>query len=119
MDMHQSEHFKSVLNQQLDALLSTAGSALSEMVTQSNQVSESIDLAALHRDQSMMFHIRSRESRLIKKLRQALERIDNQTFGICESCGEDINPRRLEARPVTTKCIDCKQEEERLELLTN
>ena len=67
----------------------------------------------------MMFHIRGRESRLIKKLRQALERIDNQTFGICESCGEDINPRRLEARPVTTKCIDCKQEEERLELLTN
>ena len=45
----------------------------------------------------------------------ALERIENGTYGLCESCGEDITPQRLKARPVTTQCIDCKIKEEALE----
>jgi DnaK suppressor protein len=62
-----------------------------------------------------MLRIRDREAKLIKKIREALERIENDTYGICESCGEDISIKRLKARPVTTQCIDCKSKEEALE----
>ena len=57
----------------------------------------------------------TRESKLIKKIKQALERIENGTYGICESCGEEISVKRLKARPVTTQCIECKAKEEALE----
>ncbi|MCK4468745.1 MAG: TraR/DksA C4-type zinc finger protein, partial [Desulfobacterales bacterium] len=53
--------------------------------------------------------------KLIKKIKKALERIDNDTFGICEKCDGDISIKRLKARPVTTQCIECKTKEEALE----
>ncbi len=59
--------------------------------------------------------IRDRELKLIKKVKKALDRIENGTFGICESCGEAIGEKRLKARPVTTQCIDCKEAEEATE----
>jgi DnaK suppressor protein len=62
-----------------------------------------------------MLRIRDREAKLIKKIREALERFENDTYGICETCGEDISIKRLKARPVTTQCIDCKSKEEALE----
>jgi DnaK suppressor protein len=62
-----------------------------------------------------LLRIRERERRLITKITEALERIEEGTFGICERCGEDISDKRLEARPVTTLCINCKQEQEDLE----
>jgi DnaK suppressor protein len=49
---------------------------------------------------------------LIEKIKEALERIDNGTFGRCEVCGRDIGEERLRARPVTTLCIDCKKKQE-------
>jgi DnaK suppressor protein len=64
-----------------------------------------------------MLRLRGREQRLLKKIEQALERVETGIFGICEDCGNEINIHRLEARPVTTMCIDCKtlqEEEERL-----
>jgi DnaK suppressor protein len=62
----------------------------------------------------MEFRIRDRERRLIVKIREALERIEKGTYGICGECGEKIPAQRLMARPVTTICIDCKtlQEED-------
>jgi DnaK suppressor protein len=62
-----------------------------------------------------MLRIRDREHKLIKKIKKALERIDNGTFGICETCGEEISVKRLKARPVTSQCIECKSKEEALE----
>jgi DnaK suppressor protein len=59
-----------------------------------------------------MLRIRDRENKLIKKIRNALNRIENGTFGVCEECGENISIKRLKARPVTTQCIDCKTKEE-------
>jgi DnaK suppressor protein len=62
-------------------------------------------------------HLRERESKLIGKIREALERIEDDAFGICEACGENITEKRLKARPVTTLCIDCKRREENNERL--
>jgi DnaK suppressor protein len=73
------------------------------------------DRAALEADRNFMLRIRDRERKLIAKIRGALERIDNETYGICDTCGSDISIKRLKARPVTTQCIDCKTKEEAME----
>lgn len=117
MDDKQIEYFRNILNERLDGLFNQAGQIVSELISQNGQEIEYLDQASQHTDQAMKLKIKSRESRLIKKVKQALERIDNGVYGICDECGEDISFKRLEARPVTTKCIDCKENEEERELL--
>jgi DnaK suppressor protein len=82
------------------------------MTTQKETFPDPTDRASLEADRNFMLRIRDREHKLIKKIRKALERIENDTFGICELCGEDISIERLKARPVTTQCIECKTKEE-------
>ena len=118
MDDRQFALFKTLLEGQLDRLLSQVDLVKSELAFQDGQEIESLDRVSALAEQSMRLRIRNRESRLIKKLRQALERIENQAYGICEECGEDISIKRLEARTVTSKCIECKELEERLELIS-
>nr|WP_320014665.1 TraR/DksA C4-type zinc finger protein [uncultured Desulfobacter sp.] len=68
--------------------------------------------------QAMNLGFLTREGRLIKKVRLAMDRIKNGTCGEGEICGELISLERLEARPVTIKCISCKETEEREEILS-
>ena len=75
------------------------------------------DQATAEIDRNFMLRLKGRERKLLKKIEEAIERINQGVFGICEKCGEDINIKRLEARPVTTMCIECKtvqEEEEKL-----
>jgi DnaK suppressor protein len=64
-----------------------------------------------------VLRIKDRERKLIQKIKEALDRIENGTFGICDSCGKPISEKRLMARPVTTQCIECKTEDEQKERL--
>ncbi len=78
------------------------------------------DLATNESDQSFNIRIRERERKLLTKIEQALQQIEEGTYGICEVCQKEIGPSRLKARPVTTLCIECKtaqEEKERRELL--
>lgn len=79
---------------------------------------DEIDLATTDIEQSMRMRLRNRETLYIKKIDEALRRIEEGTFGECEDCGEDIEIRRLEARPTATLCVFCKEEQERREVLT-
>jgi DnaK suppressor protein len=75
------------------------------------------DQAAAESDRSFLLRLRGREQKLLKKIENAIEKIESGTYGVCETCGEKIRTKRLEARPVTTLCIECKtkqEEEERL-----
>lgn len=117
MNEKQLQYFKEMLETQLEKLLAHSGVTVSEMVSQDSHEIEYLDQASVYTNQVMKLRIRSRESYLIKKILNALERIENKTFGICETCEEEIAFRRLVARPVATKCIQCKTEEERLERL--
>lgn len=116
MTRDQMECFRIILLKRLDELMNSANHEMIELKSRSSAEIEYIDRAAMEADQTMRLRIRSRESLLIRKIRKALERIENESYGICETCGEDISLERLEARPVTTKCILCKEEEERQEL---
>ena len=109
------KYFKELLNDQLDELLNQADDTVTGMTTPKENFPDPTDRASLEADRNFMLRIRDRESKLIKKIKNALERIEDGTFGSCEVCGEDISIERLKARPVTTQCIDCKTKEEALE----
>jgi len=115
MKKKDKEFFKQYLTQRLEDLLNQADNTVSGMTETKENFPDPTDRAALEADRNFMLRIRDREAKLIKKIKSALERIENDTYGICDTCGEDITLKRLKARPVTTQCIDCKSKEEALE----
>lgn len=80
-----------------------------------NAFPDPTDQASMETDRDFDLRIKDRERKLIRKIEQALTRIQEGEFGLCESCGGDISVKRLQARPVTTLCIDCKTEQEQEE----
>ncbi|MBW1988120.1 MAG: RNA polymerase-binding protein DksA [Deltaproteobacteria bacterium] len=115
MEKEEMEYFRRILTAQLEELLSQAGDTVSGMSTQKESYPDPTDRASAETERNFMLRIRDRESKLIKKIKKALDRIENGTFGICEECGEDISIKRLKARPVTTQCIECKTKQEAME----
>ena len=109
------EYFRNLMTDQLEALLNQADDTVSGMTTPKENFPDPTDRASLEAERNFMLRIRDRESKLIKKIKKTLSRIDKGTFGICEKCGDDIALERLKARPVTTQCIECKTKEEALE----
>src|SRR5512134_1593396 len=73
---------------------------------------DSGDVATVELNQSFTIRLREREEKLLKKIEAALARMADGTYGTCEECGEEIDVKRLIARPVTTLCIDCKSRQE-------
>lgn len=74
------------------------------------------DRASLEEEFALSLRSRDRERKLLKKINAALERIANEEFGYCESCGVEIGLHRLKARPTAELCIDCKEIEEKKEI---
>jgi RNA polymerase-binding protein DksA len=64
---------------------------------------------AMEREKAFLFA--SRDEKYLKQLDDAMERISNETYGLCRSCGKLIGKERLEAVPTTTICYDCKVNE--------
>ncbi len=79
---------------------------------------DEIDQATTDVEQSMRMRLCNRETLYLKKVEDALRRIEEGTFGQCESCEEDIGLKRLEARPTATLCVSCKEDQERREIHT-
>ncbi len=115
MDQNKQEYFKGVLQEERRVLLEEAGKTVSEMTADNTNFPDPNDRATQESDRNFELRIRDRERRLLNKIGEALERIEDGSFGVCELCGEEISEARLKARPVTTLCIDCKMEEERKE----
>ncbi len=112
MDQKDLNYFEKFLNERLNDLLSQAVDTVSGMTKAKENFPDPTDRASLEADRNFMLRIRDREHKLIKKIKSALERIENGTYGICESCGDEISIQRLKARPVTTQCIECKTKAE-------
>ncbi|HPL63878.1 MAG: RNA polymerase-binding protein DksA [Syntrophales bacterium] len=109
------EIFKNLLNQRIDDLLNEASKTVSDMTDEKENFPDPNDRASLESERNFELRIRDRERKLIRKMQEAIQRIENGTFGICDRCGGQISEKRLMARPVTTLCIECKTKEERLE----
>ncbi|GAB6267820.1 MAG: RNA polymerase-binding protein DksA [Smithella sp.] len=111
------ETYRVLLTQKINELLSEAGKTVSEMTNGKENYPDPNDRASLESDRNFELRIRDRERKLIMKMQEAIKRIDDGIFGICEVCGGPISDKRLMARPVTTLCIDCKTKQEKLEKL--
>jgi len=110
------KRFKKILEDKREALVKAARESLQEdMTLDTNDLPDEMDLASSEYLQSFTFRLRGRERFFLDKIDQALKRIDDASFGICESCEEPISLKRLEARPETTLCIRCKEDQERVE----
>ena len=115
MDKEQLEMFRRQLQQKKQEIMAEAGKTMTEMTDQTTNVPDPNDRATLESGRSFELRIRDRERRLLVKIDEAVARIDDGTYGICEDCGAEISEARLKARPVTTQCIDCKIEAEEKE----
>lgn len=115
MDEKRLEFFRSLLNEQMKELIGEAAKTVNDMTVTEGEFPDPTDRASWESDRNFLLRIRERERKLITKIGDALVRIEEGAFGICERCGEEISEKRLEARPVTTLCIKCKEEEENLE----
>jgi DnaK suppressor protein len=109
--------FQELLEEKRKAVLERARQMLSveNMALDTNDLPDEMDLASSEYLQSFEFRLRGREKSLLSKLDLALKKIDDGSFGICEICEEPIGKKRLEARPETTLCIKCKEDQEREE----
>lgn len=115
MEKELQEKFRKQLTEKKDEILHEAGKTLSDMTDQSTNIPDPNDRATVESGRSFELRIRDRERKLLSKIEAAIQRIEDGEFGLCEECGEPIGEKRLQARPVTTLCIDCKTIQENKE----
>ena len=114
MDSGKLPYFRKLLTERLDALLDEAAKSFNDIPPSEGSVGDFSDQAAVESNRGFVLRMKDRDRKLIVKIREALDRVEMGTYGMCEECGEEISEQRLKARPVTTLCIDCKtlQEED-------
>ncbi len=115
MNKREMEKFRKILTKQLEELEDKVGEAPEHLNAADNYYPDPTDRASAESDRNFDIRVKDRERKLIIKIKEALQRMEDGEFGICEECGEPIDKKRLEARPVTTLCIDCKIASEREE----
>jgi len=115
MNQEDLQFFRDKLYEMLNEIQEKGQNTIENMSDGHEQYADPADRASLESDQYFTLRLRDRDRKLINKINEALERIEDATYGICEGCGEDISIPRLKARPVTTLCIDCKSKQEEQE----
>jgi len=115
MDSATQTFFKDLLTKRLNELYSEAEKRVASLAATEENLPDPTDRAAADSDKNFMFSVWEREQKLIVKIREALQRIDEGGFSECEECGDDIGIERLKARPVTTLCVTCKRKQEAAE----
>jgi DnaK suppressor protein len=117
MTPDQIREFKKLFETQRTTILASQDLTGEEFSLSKDDLLDEMDLTSSELEQSMRIRLRNRQTLYLKKIEQALARIKEGSFGDCQACGEHIEVRRLEARPTTTHCVGCKEEEERREAL--
>jgi DnaK suppressor protein len=109
MDRVVMENCRAELQSQLDELLAGAERTVVDMTSvEEENFPDPTDRASLEANRNFTLRLRDRDRKLVAKIKEAMKRIENGTFGVCDGCGGEIEEKRLIARPVTTLCIDCK-----------
>lgn len=104
----QLAHFRKILEAWRAELMEEVDRTVNYMQDESAALPDINDRATQEEEFAIELRTRDRERKLIRKIEQSLQAIDNVDYGFCETCGIEIGLRRLEARPTATQCIDCK-----------
>jgi DnaK suppressor protein len=110
-------YFRSLLHQKLDELAERVGGSRMNWNIKVTKYPDLVDWATAEREREIGLRIIEREAALRDEVMLALEKIDDGTYGVCESCDQEIESERLEAQPITSLCIQCKKREEAKERL--
>ncbi|CAM3562389.1 RNA polymerase-binding protein DksA [Vibrio sp. Of14-4] len=108
MSPEQLAHFTKILAAWRNQLREEVDRTVHHMQDEAANFPDPVDRASQEEEFSLELRNRDRERRLIKKIEKTLNKIEEDEFGFCESCGVEIGIRRLEARPTADLCIDCK-----------
>jgi DnaK suppressor protein len=108
----QVDHFRHILNSWKYELMEKVDETVHHMQDEAANFPDPNDRASQESDFTMELRARDRERKLIKKIEESLQHLEDGDYGYCESCGVEIGIRRLEARPTATLCIDCKELDE-------
>jgi DnaK suppressor protein len=108
MNQRQEDHFRELLLTWKRSLMEEVDRTVHHMQDEATNFPDPNDRATQESEFSLELRTRDRERKLIKKIDEALTRLDEHEYGYCEACGVEIGIRRLEARPTATLCIDCK-----------
>ena len=112
MNEKQLEFFRSRLQEQKDALLSNAGETTEHLREDTSIVPDPADRATIEEEHALELRTRDRERKLLKKVQQALARIESGDYGYCEETGDPIGIPRLLARPTATLSLEAQQRRE-------
>lgn len=119
MNPEQLKHFEEILNAWKAQLMREVDNTVDYMKKEATVYADPADRASQEEDFNLSLRTRDRDRKLLHKIEEALDRIDQGEYGYCADCGTEIGIRRLEARPTAIKCIDCKTFEEIRERQTN
>ncbi len=108
MNEKQVQHFRDILDAWKRELMEEVDRTMHYMQDEAANFPDPNDRATQESDFTMELRARDRERRLIRKIEESLQKLDNGEYGYCDACGVEIGIRRLEARPTATLCIDCK-----------
>ena len=109
------KRFLEMFEAQRDSLVYSYGYAAENLELKPEEKLDEVDWASFEIEQQMHLRLKGREATYLKKVNEAIERIKAGNFGDCEACGEEIDERRLLARPTATQCMGCKEEDEKRE----
>ena len=112
MSDEQLEHFKQMLLNWKRELMEEVDRTVNHMQDEAANFPDPADRATQEEEFSIELRTRDRERKLIKKIDQTIDRVDQEDYGYCDTCGIEIGLRRLEARPTATQCVDCKSLDE-------
>ena len=112
MNDAQKNHFREILRHWKQELMEEVDRTVHHMQDEAANFPDPNDRATQESEFTMELRTRDRERKLIKKIDEALQKIDDGEYGYCEECGIEIGVRRLEARPTAALCIDCKSLDE-------
>ena len=115
MNPMQREYFRQKLLSWRSELLQESSETLRHLQEESLSEPDIADRASLETDRSLELRTRDRERKLIARIDDALQRIEEGTYGFCEETSEPISLRRLEARPIATLSIEAQERHERME----
>jgi DnaK suppressor protein len=115
MSKEQLEHFRTILNNWKRDLMQEVDRTMLHMKDEAANFPDPNDRATQESEFSLELRTRDRERKLIRKIDEALKRIDDGTYGYCLETGEEIGIKRLEARPVATLCVEAQERRERRE----
>ncbi len=115
MNPLQLEYFRQLLQRWRSDLLAESSETLSHLKEDSLSEPDFTDRASLETERGVELRTRERERKLIAKIDEALERIEDGTYGYCEETDEPISLRRLEARPIATLSVEAQERHEHME----